>query len=406
MTDFQPGQPDVVVSYISQHKGNQRCRTGDDGKPNQQAEPPVIHDFEIPVEAVDGRPRPQLTRQFRIRRRRYLGLDRLFLGNYFRLAQPDINLRPNQQDADREKERADRTLDKGHQIAAGDQQAAPEVFLERRSKHEAEQNWSGVEIETQQDVAYNAYQQGFADLEHVVVGGVDADADEEHRAGIEVAVRNAQKLHPETDHRHVQNDQQDVADPEARDQPPEDVRVLTDELRAGNDAVNNERAQQQRHDGVAGNAQAHGRDEVALHRGMRRGLGACDTLDCAATETLRRLRYLFLGGVGHKGGDRRSGTRNERTEAADEGAADHRPECQLEICLGRKHVGDSNLGIFHVDFFSIVDAVHELGDAEHPERQRDDFDAIEQLGDAEGEAGLSGLDVRSHDADQEAENRH
>jgi hypothetical protein len=48
MTDFQPGQPDVVVSYISQHKGNQRCRTGDDGKPNQQAEPPVFHDFEIP----------------------------------------------------------------------------------------------------------------------------------------------------------------------------------------------------------------------------------------------------------------------------------------------------------------------------------------------------------------------
>ena len=128
-----------------------------------------------------------------------------------------------------------------------------------------------------------------------------------------------EQLHPQADHRHVENDQQDVADPEARDQAPEDVGVLADELRAGNDAVNDQRAQQQRHDGVAGNAEAHGRDEVALHRGMRRGLGAGDAFDRAVAETLRRLRYLFLGGVGHKGGDGRSGARNQRTEAADAG---------------------------------------------------------------------------------------
>ena len=174
----------------------------------------------------------------------------------------------------------------------------------------------------------------------------------------------------------------------------------------GNDAVNDQRAQQQRHHGVAGNAQAHGRDEVALHRGMRRGLGAGDTLDRAVTETLRRLRDLLLGGVGHERGDGRSGARNQRAEAAEQGAADHRPERQLEIGLRREHVGDADLGVFHVDGFGIVDAVHELGDAEHAERQRDDFDAVEQFGDAEGEARLSGLDVRSDDADQKAENRH
>src|ERR1035437_8023850 len=98
-----------------------------------------------PVEAVGSRPRPQLTRHFRIRRRRHLGLDRLFLDKYFRLAQPDIDLPRNQQDADGEKERADRTLDEGHQIAAGDQQAAPEVFLETRSKHVAD---GEIQVET------------------------------------------------------------------------------------------------------------------------------------------------------------------------------------------------------------------------------------------------------------------
>jgi hypothetical protein len=131
-----------------------------------------------------------------------------------------------------------------------------------------------------------------------------------------------------------------------------------------------------------------------------------DTFDRAVAETFRRLGYLLLGGIGHKGGDGRTGTWNQRAKAADEGAANHRPERQFEVGLRRKHVGDSDLGVLHVDGFGIIDAVHELGDAEHSERQRDDFDAVEQLGDTEGEAGLSGLDVRSDDADQEAEHRH
>ena len=102
--------------------------------------------------------------------------------------------------------------------------------------------------------------------------------------------------------------------------------MLADELRTGNDAVDDQRAQQQRHHGVAGNAEAHGRDEVALHRGMRRGLGARHALDRAVAEALRRLRYLLLGGVGDERGDGRPGARDQRAEAAEKRAADHRPE--------------------------------------------------------------------------------
>ena len=57
-----------------------------------------------------------------------------------------------------------------------------------------------------------------------------------------------------------------------------------DELRAGHDALDDQRAEQQRHDGVAGNAEAHGRDEIALHRGVGRGLRAGDALDHAGAE--------------------------------------------------------------------------------------------------------------------------
>ena len=88
------------------------------------------------------------------------------------------------------------------------------------------------------------------------------------------------------------------------------------------------------------------------------------------------------------------------------GAADHRPERQLQVGLRREHVGDADLGVSHVDGFGVVDAVQELGDAEHAERQRNDFDAVEQFGDAEGEARLAGLDVGADDAEQQAEHRH
>ncbi len=123
-------------------------------------------------------------------------------------------------------------------------------------------------------------------------------------------------------------------------------------------------------------------------------------------EALRRLRYLLLGGVGHERGDGRSGARNQRAETAEKGAADHRPEGFLEIRFRRKHVGDTDLGVSQVHGLGIVDAVHELGDAEHAERQRDDLDAVEQFSDAEGETRLSRLDVGADDADQEPEHRH
>jgi hypothetical protein len=46
MTDLQPSQPDVVVSYISQQKCNQRRRPGYHGKHNHNAEP--VHNVVIP----------------------------------------------------------------------------------------------------------------------------------------------------------------------------------------------------------------------------------------------------------------------------------------------------------------------------------------------------------------------
>ena len=46
MTDLQPSQPDVVVSYISQQECNQHRRSGYNGKRNHNAEP--VHIAIIP----------------------------------------------------------------------------------------------------------------------------------------------------------------------------------------------------------------------------------------------------------------------------------------------------------------------------------------------------------------------
>src|SRR5450631_4389549 len=137
----------------------------------------------------------------------------------------DEYLGQDQERAQGDEERADRPLDEDQEIAARDQHGAAEVLLEARSEHEAEQNRGGMEPELQQDIAEYPDRDRLADLEHVVVGRVDADADEEQRARVEVAIRDGEQLHPQPDHRHVEDDQHDVADPEARDQAPEHVRM-------------------------------------------------------------------------------------------------------------------------------------------------------------------------------------
>src|SRR5262249_50249987 len=147
-----------------------------------------------------------------------------------------------QQHAEANEYGADRTFHEHQDIAARDQHGAAEIFLKARPEHKAKQDRRRMKAEPQQHIAENADDDGFADLEHVVVGGVDSDANEKQRAGIEILVRNGQQLHPDADQRHVEQHEQDVADPEAGDQAPENIRMLLDQLRAGHDALDHQGA--------------------------------------------------------------------------------------------------------------------------------------------------------------------
>src|SRR4029077_8205670 len=168
-----------------------------------------------------------------------------------------VNLQHNQQNAEADKDSTDRAFDEYQDVPAGDQHGAAKVFLKARPEHEPKQDRCRMKAKPEQHITENADDDRLTDLEHVVVGGIDADADEEQRARIEILVRNRQQLHPDPDQRHVEQDEHDVANPKARDEAPENIRMLLDELRTGHDALDHQRAQQQRHHSIARNAKAH-----------------------------------------------------------------------------------------------------------------------------------------------------
>ncbi len=139
---------------------------------------------------------------------------------------------------------------------------------------------------------------------------------------------------------------------------------------------------------------------------MRGGLRTYNALDHAGAEFLRRLRDLLFRRIGDEGGNRRAGARNERAEAADDRAAEHGGNGSLEVGLARPHVAQAHLGVLGVDRLDLIDAVHELGDAEQAERQRHQLDAVRELREPEGETLGAGLDVLADHAEQQSQHRH
>src|SRR5690554_6764793 len=110
-------------------------------------------------------------------------------------------------------------------------------------ENEAEQQWRGGELDDAHGIADHAEDQHHHHVKDAVVDGVDADADEHDDGGIEDVIRDGEHPDPDPDQRHVQDDQQDVADPEAHHQPPEHLGTFHDHARAGRDAVHHQHGQ-------------------------------------------------------------------------------------------------------------------------------------------------------------------
>src|SRR3546814_2401533 len=78
------------------------------------------------------------------------------------------------------------------------------------------------------NIASKAKQCCQIDIERAGVHRENADAREHENARIEPAIGQAQHAHPQPDQRQVKNDQHQIADPHAGDEPPEQCRALHD----------------------------------------------------------------------------------------------------------------------------------------------------------------------------------
>ena len=80
---------------------------------------------------------------------------------------------------------------------------------------------------------------------------------------------------------------------------------------------------------------------------------------------------------------------------------------RLRSALRRPHVANADLGVVACRLVGIwLTLFMNSAMPNRPSASADDLDAVEQLGEAEGEARRAGLDVGADDADRQAEHRH
>ena len=119
---------------------------------------------------------------------------------------------------------------------------------------------------------------------------------QQQHGGIEQVIGDLQQPYPQTDQRNVEEQEHHVADPEADDEPPEQVGLVVDQVGPRGDAVDQHSAEQQCHDGVTGYAEAERRYEGGLHRGVVGRFRSRDTLyrPLVPNPRIRIARQLLL----------------------------------------------------------------------------------------------------------------
>ena len=99
------------------------------------------------------------------------------------------------------------------------------------------------------------------DVEDLVLDAVDADRREQDDDRGEDAVGDAEHLHPEPNHREIQDEEHRVSDVHRGDDPPEDVRVFRDQERPRRDPLDHQGREDHGDRGVSRDPQGEERDE-------------------------------------------------------------------------------------------------------------------------------------------------
>ena len=217
-------------------------------------------------------------------------------------------------------------------------------------------------------------------------------------------IRHHHHAHPESDQRQVEHHQHQVAKPHGRHQPPEQRRLLGHDGRAGLDALNDHRADHQRHHRVGRNAQRQHRDERGLRTGVVCRLRRRHAFDGPLAEIGLVLRHFLFQCVSGKGRKHRPAAGQDAENRAEHGAAHGGCGNRLEIFLVQHQPG--HFLDHQAALAFILKVADDLAEPENAHGHHHEVDAIDQIRHIEAVTCYPGVNVGTDNAEQQAEHDH
>src|SRR5262249_13204508 len=222
-------------------------------------------------------------------------------------------------------QRGPRTLNEDHSAVGRHRQRLPQRLLEQWGEDEGDNERREIILELRQHITGHAEPEHDPQVEHVLVGGIDADDRKQQHDRKQHAIRDAQKLHPQPDQRQVQQQQQHISHVHAGDDAPEQIGPLSDEQRTRLDAVNDQGAEQQCRHRVAWNAERKHGDDAARDGGVIGRFRARDAFDGAFAKAVGMCGYPLFQGIGHERRGHRPAPGDQTQEESQSAAAKHGP---------------------------------------------------------------------------------
>ena len=287
-------------------------------------------------------------------------------------------------------------------VALADRQRAAELRLGERPEDQTDDAGRHGHAQHAHAEADHADQVEQDQVDDVVVQRVGAERREHQDAGIELRPRDGQHLHPQADQRQVEQEQHDVADVEARDQAPDQVRLGGEQQRSRLQAELLERGEQDRGGGRGRQPERQQRHQHARGGGVVGRLGPGHALDRALAELLGPPGEALLHHVGEKGRDLGAARRQRAEREAERGAAQPRLPRARPVLEAHPDRAPDRRDLLRLVAVAAGD-VERLADREQADHDHDHVDAVQQLRDAEREARLAGLGVDADQAERQAE---
>ena len=217
-------------------------------------------------------------------------------------------------------------------------------------------------------------------------------------------IGNGDQLGPQTDQRQVEDEAEEIADPHRDDDTPEQGRLRRHDVRPRLDALDQHRADHQRHDAVRRDAQGQHRDERGLRRSVVGRFRGGNAFNRPFAEFLRMFGGFLGQRVRRESAQRRTAARQDAKQGTQARALQGEQENALQVRPGWHQALDfCRDGRLLALFFEVAD---DFCHAEHTDRHGDKLHAIQQVFEVQGKTGCARIHVGTDRTHQQADDHH